>query len=258
MNRTISGLLEKYPRSRGDNVAVAIVDSGIESRHPDLAGVQVDGVVIEDRFGRILMHDFDGEDAAGHGTACAGLVLRMAPQARLISCRVLNESLRSTSRALLAALGWLRTLPDLAVVNLSLGTPNKEFGLEIAHHVDALYAKGIPVVSARGYEFQPDYPSAFGSPVSVTGAQLESEDQLLYYPDDVVEFGAKGHGLEVPWREGKRLTVDGSSFAAPLVAGRIARFKALSPGLRVWEIKTLLYYQAQTGSMDGGELGIEA
>jgi subtilisin family serine protease len=247
VNRKISGLLEKYPRSRGDNVAVAIVDSGIESGHPDLAGVQVDGVVIEDRFGRILMRNFDGEDAAGHGTACAGLVLRMAPHARLISCRVLNESLRSTSRALLAALGWLRTLPDLGVVNLSLGTPSKDFGLEIAHHVDALYARGIPVVSARGYEFQPDYPSAFGSPVSVTAAEVESVDDLLYYPDDVVEFGAKGFGLEVPWRGGERILVNGSSFAAPLVAGRIARFKAVSPGLRVWELKTLLYYQARGG-----------
>lgn len=244
MSPTISELLERYEQSRGEGARVAIVDSGVEAGHPDLAGASIGGIVIEERFGRILYRDFDGEDAAGHGTACAGLVRRTAPRAGIVSCRVLNRSLRSTSKALLAALDWIGQQADIHVVNLSLGTPNREFGLEIAARVDALYARGIPVVCARGYETQPDYPSAFGSPVSVAAEDFDSDETIRYRPGDVVEFGARGVGLEVPWRDGRRMEVNGSSFAAALVAGRLARFKGLNPTLRVWELKTLLYYQA--------------
>jgi hypothetical protein len=138
----------------------------------------------------------------------------------------------------------VREQKDIYVVNLSLGTPNKDFGLEIASHVDALYSHGVPVVVARGYEDQPDYPSAFGSPVSVTAERLTDEEELHYRPGDVVEFGAKGYDLNVPWKGGTTCRVNGSSFAAALVSGRIARWKALDPSLKVWDIKALLVHQS--------------
>ena len=245
MSLKLCELVNRYEESNGEGVSVVIVDSGVESSHPDLDGTEISGVIIEERFERIVKKDYDGIDVAGHGTACAGLVLRMAPKAKIVSCRILNRSIESTSRALLEAFHWITQQLEIGVVNLSLGTPNKEFGLEIARYVDLLYSRGIPVVAARGYEDQPDYPSAFGSPVSVTAEPFDDENRLSYRPGDVVEFGAKGYALDVPWIGGKRSRVDGSSFAAPLVAGRIARWKSLNKELKVWEIKTLLVHQAK-------------
>lgn len=244
MSPRICGLSKRYGDSRGAGVRVAVVDSGVEADHPDLAGVEVSGVVVQDRGDKTVLRDFDGIDVAGHGTACAGLINRVAPEAAIVSCRVLNQNISTTSRALLVALDWVLELREIDVVNLSLGTSNPQFGLEIAKRVDALYAAGVPVVVARGYEAQPDYPSAFGSPVSVSDEPFEDEDELCHHHNDVVEFGAKGYDLVVPWRQGRRVVVNGSSFAAPLVAGRLARFKALDPELKVWELKTLLHHQA--------------
>lgn len=244
MIRKFCKLLENYPRTDGRGVSVAIIDSGVEAGHPDLAGAQISGVVITERFGQFLFSDYDGEDVAGHGTACAARVLKVAPAARIVSCRILNRSVQSTSQALLVALKWVVQQDDIDVVNLSLGTPNREFGLDIAEQVDALYAKGVPVVVARGYEDRPDYPSAFGTPVSVTAERTDNDDDLIFHSGSVVEFGARGYNVEVPWRAGKRLTVNGSSFAAPLIAGRIARLKNLHPAMRVWDVKALLVEQA--------------
>jgi subtilisin family serine protease len=183
-------------------------------------------------------------DVAGHGTACADLVRRLAPGAKIVSCRILNRSISATSQALLVALDWVLAGPTVSVVNLSLGTPNRQFGLDIAERVDALYARGIPVVVARGYEDRLDYPSAFGSPFSIAAERLERDDELVHYAGDVVEFGARGFDVEVAWRGGARLNVSGSSFAAPLVAGRLARWKGLDPDLKVWDLKSLLVTQA--------------
>lgn len=244
MHPRICALVDGYAGSDGRGATVAVIDSGVEASHPDLAGVEVVGVVLEERQGRIVLRDYDGVDVAGHGTAVAGLISRVAPGARILSCRVLNRNVRTTSQALLAALDWVRVQPGISVVNLSLGTPSREFGLEIAHRIDALSAAGIPVVTARGYDETPDYPSCFATPFSVAVGDFESLDGLGYRPGSVVEFRAAGRGLRVPWKGGTHIVADGSSFAAPLVAGRLARWKGLEPSLTVWELKTLLQFQA--------------
>ena len=239
----ISGLCEQFDRSQGEHVTVAVVDSGVDGRHPDLSGADISGVAVDYSSGRPSIAPTEG-DVAGHGTACAGLILRVAPRATILSCRVLDRNIKATSKSLLAALEWVLRQGSVQVVNLSLGTHNPAYGLEIAKLVDSMYARGVPVVVARGYGREPDYPAAFGSTVSVAGAHLESELQLIYRPNEIVAFAAKGHRVQVPWLNGTRVVVDGSSFAAPLVAGRLARFKSIRPDLKVWELKTLLMYQA--------------
>ena len=112
MSLRICQLVDRYRESTGKGVTVAIIDSGVESSHPDIGNRCTSGVVIEERFGNISKKEFDGIDVAGHGTACAGLVLRMAPEARIVSCRILNRSIEATSHALLEALSWVQSRMD--------------------------------------------------------------------------------------------------------------------------------------------------
>lgn len=244
MNCKICSLLQQYDAAKGNNVSIVVIDSGVEASHPALATTFITGICITERFGQFKFSPYDGVDVAGHGTACAGRALSIAPAANIVSCRILNRSVKATSLALLEALKWTVQQETVGVVNLSLGTPNREFGLEIAEQIDALCARGVPVVVARGYDCHPDYPSCFSSPVSVVGEDCSSDDELVFYDNNVVEFGARGQNVEVAWAGGRYVTVSGSSFAAPLIAGRIARLKSLEPDIKVWDVKTMLTAQA--------------
>ena len=96
----------------GAGTTVAVVDSGVLSAHPDIAPRLVEQV------------DFTGEgteDENGHGTLVALLLLREAPETNLVSLKVLGSRGRGQVRPLLRALSWLRTRPDIGVVNLSAG-----------------------------------------------------------------------------------------------------------------------------------------
>lgn len=253
---TILGpLLEGWRASRGAGTTVALVDSGVEKSHPELRGARIDCTAISMKGDGVAVAEDSGIDFAGHGTACAARILTLAPEARILSCRVLSGTLRSTARLLLESLEWLLQRDDIDVVNLSLGTPNRAFGLEIAHAVDRFYARGIPVVASAGPSERPDYPAIFGGPVSVTTAHCATDDELEFRPNELVEFAARGTDLLLPWAGGRRATVSGSSFAAPLVAGRMARFKSLRRDLRVWELKTLLQHQADPARSVNARIG---
>src|SRR5512144_560296 len=80
----------------GRGVCVAVLDSGIEIRHPVLRGVAwgEDIAIVESGF-RLEVMSGDGQDLFGHGTAVAGIIHRMAPDAEISSFRVLGSSLEA-------------------------------------------------------------------------------------------------------------------------------------------------------------------
>ena len=106
----------------GRGVKVAVIDSGIDPRHPKISRVK-DGVefAVNSRGKVIRGVGMALVDRAGHGTACAGIIHRIAPAAELYSVRVFDESLCADGRALLEALHWAIEY-GMDVVNLSLGT----------------------------------------------------------------------------------------------------------------------------------------
>jgi subtilisin family serine protease len=61
-----------------------------------------------------------------------------------------------------------------------------------------------------------------------------------YNPHPPVEFGAPGIAIEVPWLNQGTITASGNSFAAPHIAGVVARILSKHPGLTAFEMKTVL------------------
>ena len=108
--------------STGAGVRVAVIDSGIDTTHPaldhcvDVAG----GVTVEtDGAGGVQVVPGPHGDAFGHGTACAGIIHQLAPQASITSVRVLGPTLSSTSDVFLAGLTWA-VEQGFDIINLSL------------------------------------------------------------------------------------------------------------------------------------------
>ncbi len=230
--------------STGKRVRVAVVDSGIEHNHPALNGCVRGGVVVEyDGRTRNKVRfavDEAPHDLCGHGTACAGIIHALAPDAELYSVRVLGKDM--TGRALQFAGGLRWAIEhDMHVVNLSLSTSRSEYYALFHELADDAYFKNVVLVSAVNNIPAPSYPSLYASVISV--AAHAGHDPFTYYynPAPPVEFGAPGIDVPVAWLNKSYTVSTGNSFAAPHIAGIVALIRSKHPELTPFQIKTVLF-----------------
>jgi subtilisin family serine protease len=221
-------------------MTVAIIDSGLEVDHPALLGRVVESVAVEiDEQGEPNVVADDAGDLYGHGTACGGIILGFAPEVELVSIRVLGANLRGSGVAFIGALDWA-TERGIEVVNLSLSS-RKEALFPVFHEVvDEAYFKGMKLVGAANNAQVASYPTVFSAVFSVA-AHAEPEPWRWYYNTrPPVEFGAWGMDVPIAWKDGSTTVATGNSFAAPHIAGLLARLCAKHPGLSPFEAKAIL------------------
>jgi len=229
--------------STGRGVKVAIIDSGIDNGHPAVAGA-VRGWVepVVDDEGAVTYDDAPHGDLFGHGTACAGVVHGIAPEAELYSVRVLGTGL--TGRALMFAAGLRWAIDnDMHVVNLSLGTTSRDHFQLFHELVDEAYYRSTVLVTAANNMPVLSAPSLYAAVVSVAcHEEARVEDPLDFYcnPSPPVEFGASGIDVRLAWLSGGYITGTGNSFAAPRLTGVVALLRGKHPHLTPFEVKTLL------------------
>jgi len=199
----------------GRGTVVAVVDSGIDARHPDLAGQ----VAVNRNFvsGQPLV-------AEQHGTAVAGIIAAkadnrvgiagVAPGARLLGLRACwqrGSSATCDTLSLAKALYFaVENHPD--VINLSLSGPDARLLHEI---LNIAYARGIAVVAA----FDPKLPGG-GFPASLPGVIAVSDTPVAGTRNDV--YAAPGRDIPTTQPGGRWFLVNGSSFAAAHVSGLLA------------------------------------
>jgi subtilisin len=239
----------------GKGVRIAVVDSGIEADHPALEGcVDVDnGIAIRlDEHGDAVVRPGPHDDAFGHGTAVAGIIHSLAPEARITSVRVLGAGLGGKAAAFLRGLGWV-VEQGFDVVNLSLGTTKREWALPFYEVCDQAYFRNTVLVTAANNAARVSFPSLFGSVVSVACNTTTDPFRFHYNPEPPTEFVARGIDVDVAWKGGGRLRSTGNSFAAPHIAGIIALILSKHPTLRPFQIKTVLWATAANVREAGGE-----
>jgi len=223
-------------------VDVAVIDSGIEAGHPRVGPVT---------SGLALSYDPDAEDLVrrepgphadlfGHGTACAGIIRAVAPDCRLHSVRVLGERLTGKGVVFAAGLEWAIE-SGFRVVNMSLSTGREDYFALFHELADRAYFAGVMLVCAVNNVPAPSYPSQYASVFSVAAHEARDPFGIDYNPSPPVEFGAPGIDVEVAWNGGGTTTTTGNSFAAPHVAGLIARILSKHPHLTPFQVKTVLH-----------------
>ena len=208
-------LADLHRIANGRGTVVAVVDSGIDARHPDLAGQ----VAVNRNFvsGQPLV-------AEQHGTAVAGIIAAkadnrvgiagVAPGARLLGLRACwqrGSSATCDTLSLAKALYFaVENHPD--VINLSLSGPDARLLHEI---LNIAYARGIAVVAA----FDPKLPGG-GFPASLPGVIAVSDTPVAGTRNDV--YAAPGRDIPTTQPGGRWFLVNGSSFAAAHVSGLLA------------------------------------
>ena len=236
-----------FGSSTGAGIRVAIIDTGIEADHPALdRSIDREGGVafsVDDRTDQVVRVDGPHDDVYGHGTACAGIIHALAPDATITSVRVLDHELRGRAAAFLAGLTWAVDA-GFDVINLSLGASPRKWALAFHEVCDRGYFANSFIVTAANNVPRDSFPSLFASVTSV--AANRSSDPLRYHanPDPPTEFLARGIDVEVPWRGRSTIVTTGNSFAAPHIAAFAALIKANHPQLRPFHVKAALWASA--------------
>jgi subtilisin len=208
----------------GAGIDVAILDTGIDSRHPDL--VVVDGVNYSDASGTPGSTDpADWNDNHGHGTHCAGIVAALnnsvgvvgvAPGARLHAVKVLDDSGLGYTSDIIQGLEWCVT-HHMHVASLSLGGGGST---SLQNACDEAFAAGVLLVAAAGNAGGPvSYPAAYPSVIAVSAT--DAQDQLASFSNFGPEIALAAPGVNIysTYKGGSYATLSGTSMACPHVTG---------------------------------------
>ncbi len=238
---TTVGLPEAWDLAHGDpSITIAILDSGIDATHPDLAGQLVPGWNFWD-------DDADTHDVFGHGTEVAGVasattdngtgVAGAAWGCTLMPVRVTNIDGYASLFSILKAVTWAVD-NGARVINLSFEGIHSSTALGSAF----AYARGhgCLVVAAAGnggvYDPTADQPDVVS--VAATDPADHHPSWASYGP--YVDLAAPGVAIHTTARGGGTAAVSGTSFASPLVAGVAALLLSAAPDLTPSELEGLL------------------
>jgi membrane-anchored mycosin MYCP len=230
-----------WPLSRGRNQIVAVIDDGVSSKHPELAGQVLSGTDLLDAGGK---GDCDND---GHGTFVASLIAGkdsantafhgIAPDAKILPIRVLNDmgSTTDTDAPKRVADGINYAVDHNAtIINLSLYTPKSS---DVEDAVKNAIAKGVVVVAAAGNTGNAGtvYPAALPGVIAVAGIDINGNRVSSSTTGSYVSIAAPGDGnVAGAARDGTGYLRDdkgGTSFAAALVSGTAALVRARYPNL---------------------------
>jgi subtilisin family serine protease len=232
-------------------VRVAIIDSGVDASHPWLANASLKHVVVERQGEVFSIVPSDPIDRSGHGTACAGIIHRMAPGAELTSVCALGADGRCARDGLIAALRYC-VRERFSVVNLSLGidiprgaplrpTDYKSL-VELYEIADAAYTAQVVLVAsgpnASGFR---TYPGRFKSLIGVGRGSFEDAEAMRSHITIDYEIIAPGNDVLAPALGGGERRWTGTSFACPHVTAHVARIRAARPDLTIESVKAALH-----------------
>jgi len=236
-------LPEAHMLAHGANVTIAVIDSGIDARHPELANAIADSF---DALG-------SKEGPHVHGTGVAGAIaaharlMGSAPAARILAIRAFGSSpngAESTSFIVLRGLDYAAA-HGAQIVNMSFAGPKDTL---IERGIAAAAAKGIVIVAASGNagpKSPPLYPAAYPDVIAVSAT--DAQDRLFAASNrgSYVAVAAPGVDIFLPAPDEKYQMTSGTSFSAAYVSGLVALMLERNPSLRPDEVRAILMKTAR-------------
>ena len=229
--------------ARGDRILIAVIDSGIDSEHPELRGT------IEDIFNPA------GGDGAphAHGTSIAGAIVAhakltgIAPSARILAVRAFDPvsgSAEGTTFSILKGLEWA-VEKGARVINMSFAGPRDPI---MARMLAAAGKRGIVLIAAAGNagpKSPPLFPASDPNVIAVTATDMD--DRLFQGSNrgHHVAVAAPGVNLLLPTPGGSYGMTTGTSFAAAHVSGIAALILQSEPGMKPDAVRRVLLSTAR-------------
>jgi subtilisin family serine protease len=232
--------------TRGRNVKVAVIDSGVNGSHEDLAGSVLPGIDYVNAGG-------DGRsDPNGHGTHVAGVIAAhannargiagAAPDVKILPVRVLDANGGGVASNVAKGIIWA-TDHGARVINLSLGggqAPGIQQAIRYAN------SKGSVVLAAGGNDGQsgndPMYPAAYPEAIAVAGVDNNLGHMAIGNTGSYIDVAAPGVGIVSAWGSSNTAyaSATGSSMATPYAAAAAALIVSANPKASADRVTNLL------------------
>ena len=236
-------LPEAHMLAHGANVRVAVVDSGIDIRHPELANSIVESF---DALG-------SSEGPHVHGTGIAGAIVAharltgSAPAAQILAIRAFGvgaNGAQSNSYVVLKALDYA-VGHGARIINMSFAGPRDPL---IERGIAAVAARNIVMVAAAGNagaKSPPLYPAANPSVIAVSAT--DAQDHLFSASNrgSYITVAAPGVDVFLPAPDDKYQVTSGTSFSAAYVSGLAALMLERNPALQPEELRAMLMRTAR-------------
>jgi thermitase len=215
----------------GDGVTVAVIDTGIDLQHPAFQGSLTDPASWRDFYAA----DNDPQEEGtlgvggyGHGTNVAGIILQIAPEAKIMPLRVLGEDGSGDVVMVAQAVDWA-VAKGAKVINMSLGSEDNSKVVQDA--INRASTRGVLVVSSAGNAnlgkiTYPANNAQLKGPgdyaVSVGSVSLQDVKSTFSNYSNTLELVAPGENVAAPAPGGMVAAWSGTSMAAPMAAGGLA------------------------------------
>jgi subtilisin family serine protease len=233
-------LRQAHALSRGDNVLVAVIDSGIDVAHPDLSGVIA---------GTFATFDPD-EKPHTHGTAIAGAIasqarlrlMGIAPAARILAVKAFgssDEGAEGTTMNIIKGLEW-SIQQGARIINMSFAGPDAPVMRRI---LAGARQQGIVLIAAAGNagpKSPPLYPGSDPNVIAVSAT--DSEDKVFSASNRGAHISIAAPGVDIllPAPDLGYQVTSGTSFAAAHVTGIVALMLQRNPDLTPATVRRIL------------------
>jgi subtilisin family serine protease len=220
-----------------ETLTIAVVDSGVNQKHPHILA-PTQAIVLDPS------KHTTAEDTVGHGTAVMAAIQDRAPFAQYIALKIFGESLRASSNDLLRALEWAIDA-KVAIVNLSLGTPNFEFRDAMQALVKRADEAGVILVAPR--LAGPSVPVLPGTLDGVIGVEVDWDLPRDKFRAVDGVFYASGYPRSLPGVPPER-NLNGVSFAVANMTAFVANICYAIPRRSFAAVRESLWRQRQSSS----------
>jgi subtilisin family serine protease len=231
-------LPQAHALARGMNVTIAVIDSGVDVKHPELANS------VSDSFDALG----SSEGPHVHGTGIAGAIVAhaklmgSAPEARLLAIRAFgagSKGAESTSYVILRGLDYAAE-HGAQIINMSFAGPKDPL---IERGIAATASRGILMVAAAGNagaKSPPLYPAANPNVIAVSGTDAQDKLFAASNRGNHIAISAPGADIFLPAPDEKYQITSGTSFSAAYVSGVAALMLERNPALKPNDVRAIL------------------